>query len=206
MNESAPDGKDHFAAAIAAIDALNSEDPSREPRHGAAGGALAPSALLYGQRMSAWLLRLDASAPEELRLAARAQHIARWKIPRASYPQGREGYLAWRAALARFHADTAGKILAEAGYGPETVARVATLLQKRGLKRDADVQTLEDVACLVFLESQFAAFAARHPDDKVVDILKKTAAKMSQRGLAEAATLADKLPAAARALVARALG
>lgn len=206
MNVQGGGGEGPFAAAIAAIDAINSEDPSREPQHGDGSGPLMPAALLYGQHMSAWLLRLDAGAPEALRLAARAQHIARWKIPRSSYPDGRDGYLAWRSALARFHAETAGAVLAKAGYGDEMVERVAALLQKRGLKRDGDVQTLEDAACLVFLETQFAAFAAKHPDDKVVDILKKTAAKMSARGLAQAALLLDRLPPAAKALVSRALG
>ena len=165
-----------------------------------------PSALLYGQRVSAWLLRLAPDASEELRLAARAQHIARWKIPRSSYPDGRDGYLAWRSALARFHAETAGEILSRCGYGDETVARVGSLLQKRGLKRDAEVQALEDAACLVFLENQFAGFATKHADEKVVDILRKTVAKMSSEGVAEAMKLGAKLPATARALIARALG
>jgi hypothetical protein len=191
-----------FRAAIAAIDAINAEDPSTEPD----GALTAPSALLYGRRMSAWLLRLSPEAPEELRLAARAQHIGRWKIPRDSYPEGRDGYLAWRVALARFHAETAGDILAGAGYGPECIARVGDLLQKKQLKRDGDVQTLEDAACLVFLETQFLGFAAKHPDEKVVDILQKTAAKMSAQGLAEAVRLVEQLPEKSRALIARALG
>jgi hypothetical protein len=195
-------GDDRFRAAIAAIDAVNAEDPSTEPD----GALTAPSALLYGRRMSAWLLRLAPDASEELRLAARAQHIGRWKMPRATYPEGRDGYLAWRVALAQFHAATAGQILADLGYGPDSIARVGGLLQKKQLKRDGDVQTLEDAACLVFLETQFPAFAAKHPDEKVIDILQKTAAKMSAQGLAEATRLAEHLPAESRALIARALG
>jgi hypothetical protein len=206
VSDTRADGEGRFGAAIAAIDAVNAGDSAREPAHGAAGGEPMPSAQLYGQRMSAWLLRLAPDAPEELRLAARAQHIARWKIPRSTYPVGRDGYLAWRTKLAQFHAETAGKILAEAGYGPETIARVGDLLRKRGLKRDPDVQTLEDAACLVFLETQFAAFASKHPDDKIVDILRKTAVKMSARGLREAGRLAERLPDGPRALVTRALG
>jgi hypothetical protein len=197
---------DRFSAAIAAIDAVNAQDPTHERHHGEAGEAEMPSALLYGQRMSAWLLRLAPDASEELRLAARAQHIARWKIPRSSYPDGRDGYLAWRSALARFHAETAGEILSRCGYGDGAIARVGSLLQKRGLKRDAEVQALEDAACLVFLENQFAGFATKHADEKVVDILRKTVAKMSSEGVAEAMKLGAKLPATARALIARALG
>lgn len=189
-----------FRAAIAAIDAVNAEDPAREPHE----GAEVPAALLYGQRMSAWLLRLAPDAPEALRLAARAQHVGRWKVPRASYPEGRDGYLAWRADLARFHAETVARILERAGYDGATIARVGDLVQKKGIKRDADAQTVEDAACLVFLESQFDAFSRRHPDDKVIDILRKTAAKMSPRGREEAAKLARSLPEDRRRLVARA--
>lgn len=196
------DGSQRFRDAIAAIDALNAQDPTQESR----GGEAVPAALLYGQRMSTWLLRLAPGAPEALRIAARAQHVARWKIPRTAYPEGRDGYLAWRTALYTFHADTAAGLMAEAGYDADTVQRVRDLLRKRRLKRDADAQTLEDAACLVFLESQFTTFSRRHPDDKVVDILKKTAAKMSPQGLAEASKLAAHLPEDRRTLVARALG
>jgi len=180
-----------FAAAIAAIDALNAEDPNRET----AGEAASPASLLYGRRMSGWLLRL----------AARAQHIARWRISRDDYPKGRDGYLRWRQDLGRFHAETAGGILAEAGYGPEVIARVADLLQKKGLKRDAEAQVLEDAACLVFLEHHFAEFSRKHADAKVVDIVRKTLLKMSDRGRAQAVSLAAGLPADRRALVERAM-
>ena len=191
-----------FAAAIAAIDAVNGEDPSLESHDGGSH----PAALLYGQRMSAWLLRLEPDASEILRLAARAQHIARWRIPRSDFPEGRDGYLAWRTHLAVFHGETAGALMRDVGYSEDAVARLKTLLQKRGLKRDGEVQALEDAACLVFLEHHFAAFAAKHPDDKVLDILKKTAAKMSSSGLAAAVQLVPQLPERAQGLIGRALG
>jgi len=190
-----------FAAAINAIDALNAEDPNRET----AGAEAAPAALLYGRRMSGWLLRLAPEASEPLRLAARAQHIARWRIPRSDYPEGRAGYLTWRRDLGRFHAEAAGKILAEAGYGPDVIDRVADLLQKKGIKRDPDAQTLEDAACLVFLEHHFADFSRKHVDDKVVDIVRKTLLKMSDRGRERAAALAAGLPGDRRALIERAM-
>jgi hypothetical protein len=37
---------------------------------------------LYAQRLTDWVLRLSPDATEELRLAARCQHICRWEIPR----------------------------------------------------------------------------------------------------------------------------
>lgn len=200
MNATAREGA-RFATAIAAIDAVNAEDPSRE-RH---DGHEHPSALLYGRRMSAWLVRLVPDASEILRLAARAQHIGRWKIPRDSFPAGREGYLAWRTRLGAFHGETAAAILKTAGYDDAAQARIKALLQKRGLKRDPEVQALEDAACLVFLEHQFADFAARHGDDKVIDILRKTWAKMSPAGHEAALKLVPHLPERAGALIARAL-
>jgi hypothetical protein len=190
-----------FAAAIAAVDALNAEDPTPETGE----GKPAPAALMYGRRMSGWLLRLAPEASEPLRLAARAQHIARWRIPRADYPKGREGYLRWRQDLGRFHAETAGGILAEAGYGPDVISRVRDLLQKKRLKRDPEAQTLEDAACLVFLEHHFAEFSRKHDDAKIVDIVRKTLRKMSDQGRALAASLVAGLPADRRALVERAV-
>lgn len=200
MHREAP-GPGRFRAAIAAIDALNAEDPTTE----AAKGEAVPAALIYGRRMSGWLLRLAPDASEALRLAARAQHIGRWKSPRGGYPSGRKGYLQWRGDLARFHADTAAAILAEAGYEAAIIERVGALLQKKRLKRDAEVQTLEDAACLVFLEHQFTEFSRQHEDEKIVDIVAKTLAKMSARGRAEAAKLTPALPADRRALVERAM-
>ena len=41
---------------------------------------------------------------------------------------------------------------------------------------------MEDVVCLVFLQYYFEDFAAKHEDEKVIDIVKKTWAKMSAEG------------------------
>jgi hypothetical protein len=153
--------------------------------------------------MSEWLERLEPNASEALRLAVRAQHIRRWTIARSDYPMDRSGYLRWRAALAKLHAETAGRILREAGYDEDTVRRVAALIRKERLKLDPEAQLLEDVACLVFLENYFADFASRHDEIQVVEILRKTWKKMSGRG--HAAALALPLAPHARALVERAL-
>lgn len=160
------------------FDAVNAEDPRTER----VDGEPHPKELLYGRRMSETLARFEPEASEALRLAARAQHIARWRIPRERFPEGRRGYKRWRTGLMRLHAELATEILRELGYDEATLQRVDELLRKQGLKRDAEVQTLEDVACLVFLEHYFDAFAADHDDEKLVDILRKTWGKMSERG------------------------
>ena len=187
------------AAALAAFDALNAQDP----RAVTVDGRAQPYELIYGYRMSAALSGYAPDAEPALRLAARAQHLERWTIPRSSYPQDRAGYHRWRNDLKAYHARRAGDILAALNVGSEVIDRVAFLLQKKQLKRDAGTQTLEDVICLVFLQFYAAEFAADHPDDKVVDILRKTWAKMSDRGREAARRLTLDPPVAA--LVERAL-
>lgn len=184
-----------FDAAVAGFDTANAADPNHE--------AGEPAELLYGQRMSAALERLDPEASEVLRLAVRAQHIERWKLPRSAYPDGKAGYHRWRNEQKRRHAEVAGAIMATAGYGPETVARVGSLIRKERLQHDVEAQALEDVACLVFLEHYGVAFAAKHPPDKTIDILRKTWGKMSARG--QQAALALPLAPEMRALVGKAL-
>ena len=160
--------------AHALIDAANARDPA---------GLAEP----YGQRMTETLEAFRPDAPEPLKIAARAQHIERWTVPRTSYPEGRVAYLTWRKDLQKLHARRAGEIMAQCGYPDEDIARAGSLLRKERLKQDADAQTLEDVICLVFLRHEADAFIAKHDDDKVRDILAKTAKKMSPRGLAAAA-------------------
>lgn len=164
--------------ALERFDAINAGDPRTER----VDGEGRPRELVYGHRMSETLKRFEPDASEPLRLAARAQHLARWEIPRSDFPEGRKGYKKWRVQLMLYHADRAAEVLREVGYPDETVERVATLLRKQGIKRDPEVQTLEDVACLVFLEHYFDDFAEDHDDDKLVDILRKTWRKMSDRG------------------------
>src|SRR5262249_40124494 len=160
--------------AIASFDRANAEDPVSID----VDGCRRPRELVQAERLSLWVGRLQPDASEALKLAARCQHIRRWEIPRATYPEGRIGYLEWRKALSRFHADRASDILREAGYDDATIEHVRTINHKRGIKQDADVQTIEDALCLVFLEHEFEDFAAKHPKEKVVDILQKTWRKM----------------------------
>ncbi|MBZ9560367.1 MULTISPECIES: DUF4202 domain-containing protein [unclassified Modicisalibacter] len=189
-----------FTRAIARLDALHAEDP----RTVRVEGETLPYELHYARCMSAWLDRVLPEASEALRLAVRAQHLQRWQVPRDDYPRDRPGYLTWRRDLGRRQAETAAGILKAVGYDAATGERVASLIRKEGLRRDPETQALEDTACLVFLDNEFAAFAARHDDDKILRILRKTWAKMSPRGHELAMTI--DLPEAARALVQRALG
>ena len=168
---------DRLQQAFALIDAANSADPAGQ-------------AELYGKRMSATLERFAPDAAEALRIAARAQHIERWMIPRSDYPEGRIAYLTWRKELQKLHAKRAGDIMAACGYAQDVIDRTGSLLKKERLKQDADAQMLEDVICLVFLAFEAPPFIAKHDDEKVRDILAKTAKKMSAKGLEAAGKVA----------------
>jgi len=187
-------GSERFSRAIARFDAANGEDPHLESDEGRAR----PKELLYAERLTAMLARFAPDASEVLRLAARCQHIQRWKIPRVDYRMTRAGYQQWRVRLRDFHAELAGAILRDTGYDDATITRVRSLIRKEALKTDAEAQTLEDVVDLVFLESYLADFVAGHAgydEAKFVDILKKTGKKMSARGRESALTLIAPPPA-----------
>lgn len=164
------------------FDAANSQDPNKE-RDGTS------KELVYARRMSAWLDKLDPKAPDEVRLAVRAQHIRRWEIPRNSYANGRAAYLQWRKDLGRFHAETAGAIMLDCGFDSKTVDRVSAIIRKERFKVDPWAQLLEDVACLVFLEHYFEAFVEEQEEDSLANILRKTWLKMSERGREAAKTI-----------------
>jgi len=178
-----PDAK--FETALRRFDEENSRDPNRE----IASGISYPRELLYAQRLTDWILRLCLNASEELRLAARCQHICRWEIPRESYPLTRAGYLKWRANLKKFHAQKASEILRETGYDDEMIRRVQDLNLKKNFSADPQARILEDALCLVFLEFQFADLAAKTAEDKTINALQKSWAKMTEAARAEALKL-----------------
>lgn len=180
-----PNDPQRFESALRRFD----EENSRDPNHEAVDGIPHPRELLYAQRLVNWVLRLCPGASEELRLAARCQHICRWEIPRQSYPMTRAGYLQWRATLKKFHAQKAGDILREAGYPEDVIRRVQDLNLKKHFPDDPEARVLEDALCLVFLEFQFADLAAKTAADKTINALQKSWQKMTEAARAEALKL-----------------
>ncbi|WP_031428832.1 DUF4202 domain-containing protein [Flavimarina sp. Hel_I_48] len=164
--------------ALEAIDAHNAQDPNHEE----VNGNKVPKELLYSQRMTQQLLHFEPEASEALQIAARAQHICRWKSPRDAYPQDRVGYLKWREDLKKMHAELTGSILEGLHYSKEAIERVRFLIRKKMIKKEEESQILEDVICLVFLQYYFEHFASKHPDEKIIDIIQKTWSKMSPKG------------------------
>lgn len=184
---------ERYTRAVALIDDANAQDPNVET----ADGKTWPKELLYSHRMSAMLERFAPDADDAQRLAIRAQHVQRWKSARSEYPEGRQGYLQWRTGLYRFHAETAGGLLAQAGYDDATIERVKQAVGKRALKVNRDTQLLEDVTDLVFIEHYMLAFAGKHPEydeAKWLDIIRKTWKKMSGSAQQFALSGAVRLP------------
>ena len=180
---------------LQAIDALHAMDPKQE------NGKAAE--LIYAENMTGWLNRLNPLASDELQIAVRSQHLCRWEIPRSEFPMDRPGYLKWRVELGKLHARKAVEVMADFGCSQEHCDQVTAIIRKQNLKRNGDAQTLEDCACLVFLENDFLPFAAKHSEEKIVRIVQKTWAKMSVA--AQQAALKLDLPDEALELVKKAL-
>ncbi len=176
-----------YERAVELIDAANAGDPL---------------ALEQGRRAVAWIDRLDPAADDAQRLAARAHHLRRSEVPRSSYPEGRAGYLRWRRDAKERHAAEVAVLLADAGYdGGAFVSRVQALVRKEA--GEAGAAAHEDAACLVFLETQLDPLAARLGEVHAVEVLRKTARKMSPAAVAAATDL--ELSPSGRALLVRAL-
>jgi tRNAThr (cytosine32-N3)-methyltransferase len=164
-----------YARARVLIDSAHAADPTRT-----ADGRAAE--LIYGERVETWVARLVPEASPLLLLAARCQHLERWLTPRATFPEGKIGYLTWRRSLYVKQAERARELLLAAGVATHEAAEVATWVSKTGLKTNPGTQALEDAAVLVFLENEISTFAAQHADyprEKFIDILKKTWRKLS---------------------------
>src|SRR4051812_43248918 len=79
--------------AIEAIDAANGTDPVTI----VVDGHSRAKELVHADAVERWVRRLHPEASDEQILAARAHHLRRWVVARSEYPEGRAGYLRWRA-------------------------------------------------------------------------------------------------------------
>lgn len=172
-------------AIFSAIDAINIQDPNQETSN---GESIAKE-LLYSQRMTQWQQKFAPRASIELQIACRGQHIKRWAIPRSDYPMDRAGYKRWRTELGKMHGELTAELMQQHGFDEASQERVKDLLLKKQLKRDAEVQALEDIICLVFLEYYLEPFAEKHSEEKLIRIIQKTWNKMSEDGHAAALKL-----------------
>ncbi len=191
-----------FDAVIAAIDAANADDP----RTSEVNGKARPYEIVYSERMTARMADMYPDASEVLRIAARAQHIRRWDIPRSRYPEGRNGYNDWRKACREHHGEVVTKIMSQHGYSEDDIDRAVMLIKKEQLKKDRESQALENVVDVVFVEHYFDEFLgkySRYDEDKIIDIVGKTLRKMSPKG--HQAALSLDLPERTRDLILKAV-
>lgn len=186
-------------AVIDAIDEINQQDVNITHFEGQDH----PKELLYGRLMSQCLNQYWPNANENLQIAVRAQHIKRWHMPRKDFPMDRAGYLTWRKELGKFHASLTRQIMVNHGYDSEAADATSAIIRKEKIKANQDSQTLENVACLVFLSYYFDDFAKQHDEEKIISILQKTWRKMSEEGHKIALSLT--LPEHLGKLVAKAL-
>ncbi|MBL1271458.1 MAG: DUF4202 domain-containing protein [Oceanospirillales bacterium] len=182
-----------LTCALDTIDSANRADPNKET----VADERLPREYVYSLHMTRWLHELEPAPSERMQIACRAQHIERWKMPRSDYPEGRKSYYEWRQACGRMHGHRAAEIMADCGYPASECERVEVILTKRELRKDADTQLLEDVACMVFLEKYFAQFYADNAEyerEKWLRIVRRTWGKMSPRAHERALALSTKLP------------
>jgi hypothetical protein len=165
-----------YEAAAAAIDAANADDPNIIDVR----GERVALALVHGRLATEWIEQLVDEPAETLLLAARAHHLRRWELPRDGYPLGRAGYLRWRRDQKVRHATDVAAILASCGYEPAEIEEVQRLIRRESIDGS---QAVEDAACLVFIETQLGSMADRMDRGQLVDVIRKTARKMSGHGL-----------------------
>ena len=186
-----------YDAAVAAIDAANAADPTAVDVR----GQRVALALVHGRLAVEWIEQLVDNPRETLLLAGRAHHLRRWEVPRDSYPSGRAGYLRWRRDQKARHATDVAAILKACGYDATEIEDVQRLIRRESVD---GAQAVEDAACLVFIETQLALLANRMDHDLLVDVIRKTARKMSARGLELVASIP--LGEAEQSLLSQALG
>lgn len=176
---------DKLEKAFELFDAFNKQDPGTITWE----GVIYPAEYFYAVQLYNWVLKLSPAAGEMLLLASRSQHIGRWKVPRNSYPEGKSAYLRWRTDLAKYHAETAGQLMLQAGYSLEEVKSVQHIIRKEQLRSNPEVQVIENALCLVFLQFQYEDFIFKHDNKKVITIIKKSWTKMTEPGRNAAMTL-----------------
>ncbi len=135
--------------------------------------------LIFARKVYAWVERLNPSAPEDIRLAARSHTLRRWEIPRNRFRMDIGGYHQWRAATATHAADAAAEILKRLGYSDMIVREVRRIITGHRHPNDPDTQLLEDADVLAFLEIKLEDYLTRWDETKVQRILEGAWSKMS---------------------------
>lgn len=154
------DATSPLAIARQRIDHLHRQDPLCNDDAGPSTDSAdetsrAQNELEYADSMERWTERLvemhkaDASESGQplpdifkdvplLRLAARCQHLERFKTPRSSFPEGKAGYLQWRRSLYSKQADKAKEVLVASGVSSADADLVHKWVRKGELNPGQD--------------------------------------------------------------------
>jgi hypothetical protein len=171
--------EDLYKKACLAIDEVHAKDANIE----LVDGVEMAAELIYSQRMLKVLTEFLVDADYKISLAAQCQHFERWAVARSLYPMDKKGYFQWRKAIMEYQLKRTSEVLASCGIALNDIEGIRDVLQNRGKKDHVQGQVIEDVACIVFVEWYLAAFAAKHEQDKVIGIVKKTVKKISEEGM-----------------------
>ena len=188
-----------LAEALEKIDEFNMKDPKTEEFL----GKTMTSEMVYSVRVTNWVNQLVERPSDELLIASRGVHIGRWEVPRENYPAGLQGYYQWKTFLHQYHAKKVVTIMESCGYSAEAIKKVSDIITRKKLKENPATQVLEDAVSLVFLEVQLLPLMAKATEEKVINAIVKTWAKMSSAGHAKALNL--NLPLEAMAVIKKAL-
>ncbi len=160
------------------IDSLHALDPVKE----SAGEYEVSRESLYCERMVKKLYKIIQQPGIHLELAARCHHLCRWEVNRKDFPEGRSGYYLWRNEVYKHQATIAERLMDEEKITGEVKEKVLRIIKKEGIKTDHDVQLVEDIACIVFIENYLDEFSEKYDEAKLVNIIRKTLNKMSEQG------------------------
>jgi Domain of unknown function (DUF4202) len=164
-----------FENALKEFDRVNRRDPRRQT----VNRKSQPREFIFARTVYAWVERLDPSASEAVRLAARSHTLRRWEIPRDRYRMDTVGYHEWRTVTAAHSAEAAAAVLKRAGYAEAAIREIRRLITGARHPQDPDTQLLEDADCLSFLEIKLAGYMTRWDEAKIRRILEGTWSKMS---------------------------
>lgn len=169
-----------YTIAVELINSVHNQDPNSE----IIDGIDIKAELLYSNRMLAVLEKVAPNASFELKLVAQCQHMSRWSIPRATFSMDKKGYYQWRAAIMEHQLSVTSSVLKQAEINEQSIEIIVDALKSKADKSNINASIIEDTACLTFIKWYLVPFAGQFDPEKAKIILQKTAAKMSERGLA----------------------
>lgn len=169
-----------YTTAVELINSVHNQDPNSE----IIDGVDIKAELLYSNRMLTILEKVAIDASFELKLAAQCQHMSRWGIPRATFSMNKKGYYQWRAAIMEHQLSVTSSVLKQAEINEQSIEIIVDALKSKADKSNINASIIEDTACLTFIKWYLVPFAGHFDPEKAKIILQKTAAKMSERGVA----------------------